>query len=146
MRQCAASAARAAGLADRVEIRAGRGEVLPVAEASVDVVIMNGVLSLTAEKLAVLREVRRVLRPGGRLYLADAALDRVPGFGPDHHPELWEAWIAGALMEDELPELAARAGLRRGRLVGCWDCFRNTEMAEALGGLRAHGVAFVAFR
>ena len=147
MRQCAVRAARAAGLETRIEVRAGRGEGLPLDGHSVDLVICNGVLSLSEQKLALLREVRRVLRPGGRLYLADAVADRGHGFDAGRHADLWDACIGGALMEDELAELAARAGLRQGQLVGCYDCFRNTPAAERLGGgLRVHGVTFCAIR
>jgi SAM-dependent methyltransferase len=49
-------------------------EALPLPEASVDVVLVNGLLSLAPDKTAVVREIRRVLRPGGRLALAEVAL------------------------------------------------------------------------
>lgn len=59
-----------AGL-DNVEAREGLMEALPLADASVDVVVSNGVLNLSTRKSRALAEMLRVLRPGGRLALAD---------------------------------------------------------------------------
>ena len=58
-----------------VEIRKGDATALPVADGSVDVVISNGVLNLVPEKELGFSEIVRILRPGGRLHLADIALD-----------------------------------------------------------------------
>jgi arsenite methyltransferase len=51
-------------------------EALPLPDASVDVVLVNGIFNLSPDKSAVLREVRRVLRPSGRLVAAEVALTR----------------------------------------------------------------------
>ncbi|MGH7825401.1 MAG: methyltransferase domain-containing protein [Candidatus Binatia bacterium] len=66
----ARAGARGAGLSN-VEIREGEAEALTVEDSSIDVVISNGVLNLTPDKIKAFREVARVLRPAGRLYLAD---------------------------------------------------------------------------
>lgn len=62
--------AHALGLRN-VDARLGYAEALPVEDASVDVVISNGVINLTPDKLSVMEEVRRVLKPGGRVQIAD---------------------------------------------------------------------------
>jgi len=73
----AKSRATAAALGyDHVEFREGLAEALPVDDGWADVVISNGVINLCADKRAVFAEIRRVLRPGGRLQFADIANGR----------------------------------------------------------------------
>ncbi len=57
--------------ATQVEVREGELDKLPLDDDSVDVVISNGVLNLAADKTAAFSEITRVLKPGGRMYLAD---------------------------------------------------------------------------
>jgi ubiquinone/menaquinone biosynthesis C-methylase UbiE len=66
----AARNAAAAGLAN-VKFRQGFMEELPLPDSAVNVVISNGVINLTTDKLQVMREVWRALRPGGRFQIAD---------------------------------------------------------------------------
>ena len=54
-----------------VDARQGFAEVLPVEDGSVDVVISNGVINLTTDKVAVMREIYRALKPGGRMQVGD---------------------------------------------------------------------------
>jgi SAM-dependent methyltransferase len=70
----ARQSATVAGL-HQVEVRKGDATMLPVADDSVDVVSSNGVLNLVPEKDRGFGEIMRVLKPGGRLHLADIVLD-----------------------------------------------------------------------
>jgi arsenite methyltransferase len=73
MLERAAAGAREMSL-DNVELHESLIEALPLADASVDVVISNGVIDLVPDKAAVFDEIDRVLRPGGRLQLADVVI------------------------------------------------------------------------
>lgn len=59
-----------------VEVRHGYMEELPVEDASIDVVISNGVINLTPDKVGTMRQVFRVLRPGGRFQIGDIIVHR----------------------------------------------------------------------
>lgn len=147
MREQVATAAVRAGLADRVEVRAGVFEDLPVPSASVDVVISNGVVNLSPDKPRVFREIARVLRPGGRLYLADVVVARELKLEVREDPALWAACIGGAVQEEELVALAAEAGLRDGRITHRFDCFGGTSAGEKVSrDLQVQGANFRAER
>jgi len=84
----AGEGARALNL-DNVDLRQGFAETLPLEDASVDVVISNGVINLTPDKAAVMVEVHRVLKPGGRIQIADIVVHQeVPQDARDDI-ELW---------------------------------------------------------
>jgi SAM-dependent methyltransferase len=145
MRQVAARAARSAGLEDRVVIHAGSYDDLPVASSSVDVVISNGVVNLAPDKRRVFAEVWRVLRPGGRLYLADVVVARELKLETRQKAELWAACIAGALPRTELASLAHETGFVDTRLLDSFDCFAGTSAQEKVShDLHVQGLNFFA--
>jgi SAM-dependent methyltransferase len=88
MRDRARGSAEAAGLTN-VEVRQADATALPFPDASVDVVISNGVLNLVPEKEKAFAEIYRVLRPGGRLQLADIVLDAELDEGVRRNIDLW---------------------------------------------------------
>jgi len=74
---------------ENVEFREGHMEQLPVEDGWADVVISNGVLNLAPDKDAVLRELARVLKPTGRLQIADILVDREVPDGAKRKIDLW---------------------------------------------------------
>jgi arsenite methyltransferase len=98
------------GLAN-AEFRLGEIEHLPVADASIDVVISNCVINLSADKPQVWRQIGRVLRPGGRVSVSDLALKKPL---PESIREMVVALVgcvAGAVTIDETVKMAREAGL-----------------------------------
>src|SRR5688572_5117238 len=99
--------------AENVEFLKGEIEHIPLPDNSVDVIISNCVINLSADKGRVLREAFRVLKPGGRFAVSDVV---VRGEAPPEvrrNMELWVGCVAGALEEMEYRDLLADAGFRR---------------------------------
>jgi SAM-dependent methyltransferase len=88
MRRRAAAGAAACGLAN-VEVRDGDATALPLPDQSVDVVISNGVLNLVPDKPRALAEIARVLKPGGRVQIADIVLGQSLSDEALHDIDLW---------------------------------------------------------
>jgi SAM-dependent methyltransferase len=100
MLQRARDSAARMGIAN-VEFRDGFIEALPVQDASVDVVISNCVINLSPDKPAVLREMWRVLKPGGRIAISDVVSRGVIPEAVRGDAALWSACAAGALPVEE---------------------------------------------
>jgi arsenite methyltransferase len=98
-----------AGVAN-VEFLKGEMEEIPLPEASVDVIISNCVVNLSPDKDAVLAETFRVLRPGGRLAIADIVTRADLPAPVRESMDAWTGCIAGALAEDDYKAKLASAG------------------------------------
>jgi arsenite methyltransferase len=83
--------ARVAGLEGSVEVRGGDAIALPLDAETADVVMSNGVLNLIPEKETAVREMHRVLKRGGRLLLADIALETAVSDEARRDIDLWTA-------------------------------------------------------
>jgi arsenite methyltransferase len=95
------------------EFLEGRIEDIPLPDRSVDVVVSNCVINLSADKATVFAEAHRVLRPGGRLAIADIVADHAPDPTRVPVPDTDGAWatcIAGALTRDTYRTHLAAAG------------------------------------
>jgi ubiquinone/menaquinone biosynthesis C-methylase UbiE len=88
-----------------------RIEELPFEDGTFDAVISNGVINLSAAKRTVFAEAARVLRPGGRLAIADIVTERQIAAGTTCQADLWAACIAGAVRWDSYLDEIAAAGL-----------------------------------
>ena len=103
---------RKAGVTN-AEFLKGEIEHIPLPDASVDVIVSNCVINLSADKRAVIREAFRVLKPGGRFAVSDVV---VQGELPEvvrRNMELWVGCIAGALADSEFLRLLESAGFER---------------------------------
>jgi arsenite methyltransferase len=119
-----------------VEFLKGEIENIPLPENSVDVVISNCVINLSADKGRVLREAFRVLRPGGRFAVSDVVVrGAVP---PDirRNIELWVGCVAGAMEESEYRSKLAAAGFEQIEI----EATRVYTVNDARGFLAAKGI------
>jgi ubiquinone/menaquinone biosynthesis C-methylase UbiE len=89
----------------------GHIEEIPLPDASVDVVISNCVINLSGDKPRVLREVARVLRPGGRFAVSDVIADPDMDDATRADMAAWTGCIAGALTREEFQDALTAAGL-----------------------------------
>lgn len=109
-----------AGLSDRVEVRKGLIEALPVEDSSVDWVISNCVINLSPEKHKVFAEIARVLKPGGQMLVSDIVADGLPDWVLQS-AELYSSCVSGAISETNYKAGLEAAGLLdvdvRARLV-----------------------------
>jgi arsenite methyltransferase len=94
-----------------VEFRKGYIEEIPVADETVDVVISNCVINLSADKARVIREAARVMRPGGRFAVSDVIADPDMDAATRTDMRQWTGCIAGALTRDEYERHLRDAGL-----------------------------------
>jgi len=96
---------------ENVEFVKGHIEDVPLPDSSVDVVISNCVINLSADKPQVIREVARVLKPGGRFAVSDVIAD--PDMDEATRADMvqWTGCVAGALTEQEFTDALTAAGL-----------------------------------
>ncbi|MFK0258441.1 methyltransferase domain-containing protein [Streptomyces sp. NPDC090445] len=102
----------------QVDFREGRIESLPAEDASFDCAISNGVINLSADKERVLAEAARVLRPGGRLALADIVTEQPLTESIICDAALWASCIGGAAHETTYRQAIKAAGLQIKELRG----------------------------
>jgi SAM-dependent methyltransferase len=95
-----------------VEFRLGEIEHLPVADASVDVIISNCVINLSPEKLDVFREAYRILKPGGRLAISDVVATAPLPPELKNDLDLLSACVSGAATIAEITEMLQEAGFQ----------------------------------
>jgi arsenite methyltransferase len=102
---------RQAGVTN-VEFLKGEIENIPLPDSSVDVIISNCVINLSADKQRVLAEAFRVLKPGGRFAVSDIVRRREIPQRLARSMEMWASCIAGALAESEYADLLREAGFQ----------------------------------
>lgn len=110
-----------------VEFREGYLESLPIPDAWADIVISNGVLNLVPDKEAALLEMYRVLKPGGRIQIADIALQKPVPEGAKSDVTLWTGCIAGGLLKAQLERKVIAAGFKDVEVVWGKDVFSGAS-------------------
>jgi arsenite methyltransferase len=113
-----------------VELLDANAESIPLADAAVDVVTSNGVLNLVPDKPRAVAEIFRVLRPGGRVQIADIVLGSEPSDACRSHPELWAECVVGATTEPAFFELFRGAGFEHVEVLSRLDYFSASASAE----------------
>jgi arsenite methyltransferase len=129
--------------AANVEVLSGNAEDIPMPDSSVDVVTSNGVLNLVPDKVRAIREIARVLRPGGRLQLADIVVETLPSEACRSHPELWAECVVGATRADSYFTAFTEAGLVSMEELNRLDYFAGSSSAETrkvAGSFGAHSI------
>jgi SAM-dependent methyltransferase len=126
---------RRAGVAN-VEFLKGEIEHIPLPDASVDVIISNCVINLSADKDRVLAEAFRVLKPGGRFAVSDVVVRGDVPAAIRRNVELWIGCVAGALEEQEYRDKLAKAGFES---IGV-EATRVYRVDDARDFLAAQGV------
>jgi SAM-dependent methyltransferase len=145
MRDKLRATAELAGAAN-VEILDAQAEQIPLPDASVDVVTSNGVLNLVPDKPRAIAEIFRVLRPGGRVQIADIALATEPSEACRSHPELWAECVVGATTEGQFIELFRAAGFRDVEVLSRLDYFSASPSAETRKVAASFGARTVVIR
>jgi SAM-dependent methyltransferase len=141
--------------ANRLRDRDGFGQVefveasidaLPFPDGSFDVVISNGVVNLSPVKHRVFAEAARVLRPGGRLALADIVSGTALKQRTRRNVELWAACIAGAIPRQSYVDAIEAAGFRVGKVrVNDYD-FISERALDACNTYGVESISLAALR
>ena len=121
---------------ENVEFRLGEIENLPVADSYVDVVLSNCVINLSPDKEKVFEEAFRVLKPGGKLMVADIVILKELPDAIRNSVAAYIGCLSGATMRDEYVEAVRSAGFNEVRIIEETsfpvDCMANDPTAQAL--------------
>jgi SAM-dependent methyltransferase len=119
---------------ENVDFRFGEIENLPVEDNSVDVVISNCVINLSSSKEKVFHEVKRVLKPGGRIAISDIALRKKLPRKIKKSIEAYVGCVGGAILVDEYRDMVESAGFKDVQVTvkGASACI-DTDTKDPIG-------------
>lgn len=129
----------------QVEVLSGNAEEIPLPYASVDVITSNGVINLVPDKPKAIREMFRVLRPGGRIQITDIVIGVKEDILADsrNNPQLWAECIVGAVTEAGYFDMFEAAGFARPVTLNTFDYFSESskkETRDIAASFKAHGI------
>ncbi len=132
--------------AANVEPVEGNAEEIPLGDETIDVVTSNGVLNLVPDKEKAFAEIFRVLKPGGRVQLADIVVRNPISDECRSDPNLWAECVVGASMQDLYIRMFADAGFEDIRIMREFDYFSGSSSEstrKVAAGFDAHTVELV---
>lgn len=115
---------------NNIEIIAGDAETLPLPDNSVDIVTSNGVLNLVADKRKAIREIFRVLKPGGQVQIADIVIASPVTPDCEDDPKLWAECVVGATVDESYLEMFRDAGFDQVEVLRDYDYFAHSPSQE----------------
>jgi arsenite methyltransferase len=122
-----------------VEVIEGNAEAIPLPDASVDVVTSNGMLNLVPDKRRAIAEIFRVLRPGGRVQIADIVIRRPVTRDCATDPKLWAECVVGATVDDDYLDMFRDAGFDAVTVHRGYDYFALSPSGETRDVARRFG-------
>jgi arsenite methyltransferase len=131
-----------AGIAN-VKLLHGDAERIPLPDNSIDVVTSNGVLNLVPDRRRAFAEIFRVLKPGGRVQIADIVIARPVPLGGRSDPELWAECVVGASVDEDYLALFRESGFEDIAVLREHDYFALSPSADTrriAGGLGARAI------
>ena len=118
-----------------------------LADNSVDVVVSNCVLNLSTDKAATYREIFRVLKPGGELFISDVFADRRIPAALRHDPVLYGECLSGALYTEDFRRLLRELGVADYRLTAQRRLtIDNAEIERKTGNIKFYSLTVRAFK
>ncbi len=132
-----------------IEVLEGEAEAIPLPDASVDVVTSNGVLNLVPNKKNAFAEIFRVLKPGGRVQLADIVVSQEISAECRSNPKLWAECIVGAMEKEDYLGLFRDVGFQDVEAIHSLDYFSGSiseDTRKVAASLGAHAIVMKATR
>jgi SAM-dependent methyltransferase len=122
-----------------VEVIEGNADEIPLPDATVDVVTSNGMLNLVPDKRKAVAEIFRVLRPGGRVQIADIVIRRPVTRDCATDPKLWAECVVGASIDEDYLEMFRDAGFEGVKVLRERDYFALSRSEETRDVARRFG-------
>jgi len=126
-----------------VEAIEGNAEEIPLPDGCIDVVTSNGVLNLVPDKSKAFGKIFRVLKPGGKVQLADIVVGNPISDECKSDPDLWAECVVGASLEDQYIETFKSAGFDNVTVLRRFDYFASSSSEntrKVASGFDAHTV------